>query len=100
MDHEGVVHGQIQGHVQRLNEGIPAIGISAEVRFAYAGDQMPGAGLFGGDGSEAQEQQVPSIHEGGGQFAFLLVNVDILAGQRIGSQLVQQGHVQDGLTNA
>lgn len=58
-----VIHGQIQRNVERFDEAVPAIGITAEIRFAYARDQMFCADALGQYSSKAEEQQVSSLHK-------------------------------------
>ncbi|MNI69088.1 hypothetical protein D3C73_1248180 [compost metagenome] len=55
MNDEIKVHRQIQGHVQRFNESVPAVRVSAEVGLAYTGYQVACSDAFGQYRSKAEE---------------------------------------------
>ncbi|MNJ56058.1 hypothetical protein D3C77_515870 [compost metagenome] len=78
-----MIHGQVQRNVQRFDEGVPAIRVAAEIRFAYAGDDMPCSNSFGKNGSKAEKQMVAAFNEGVGQRPVLVDDVHVMASQRI-----------------
>ena len=64
MDDELFIHRQVQRHIERADEGVAAIGISAEIGLRYAGDEMENPFAPCHDGGECQEYHVPSRYEG------------------------------------
>ncbi|MNT98569.1 hypothetical protein D3C72_2411830 [compost metagenome] len=70
MNDEFKVHRQIECDIQGLHEHVTAVGIPAEVRLAYTGDDIGIAQLFGQNRGKGQEQQVTSIHERAWQLPF------------------------------
>ncbi|CDN43963.1 hypothetical protein BN871_DW_00290 [Paenibacillus sp. P22] len=102
LDDEILLHRQIERHVQRLDEDVPAIRISAEVRLAHSGDKRGRSDPFGQDGGKRQEHQVASRHERireSSRFGSVRYR-EVLPRQRARSKLSEQAHVQHMVADA
>ena len=85
MNDKFIVHSQIHGYVQRFDKDVAAIGITAEIGFSYAGDNMFSAFYFGQYARKSKKQHIAPFYKGVGQLAvFSGFYRDIFSGQRIG----------------
>ena len=77
---ELLVHGEIEGCVEALDEAVPAVGVAAEVGLSYARDDVVDAMVACIDGSYGDEEEVASGHEGrrvGRVFLLLFLDVEV-----------------------
>lgn len=66
VDDKLVVHGQVEGDVETLDEGVTTVGITAEIGLAHACDKVVDAELTRLDSSNAEEEEVAARDKGGG----------------------------------
>ena len=63
VDGELLVHREIEGDIERFDEGVPAVGIAAEVRLGHSGHKIEDASFPGENCRNAQKEKVPSGDE-------------------------------------
>lgn len=92
VDDKLLLHGQVEGDVQALDECIAAVGIAGIVRLRYSCHEMAYSQLAGMDGSYAQEEEVTSRYKrvGQGVCRLFLIHHDVVAGEGILSQCANQ----------
>ena len=95
VDDKLLVPGQVERHVERLDEGVPTVRIAAEVRLRHPRHQVvdaPLPGIYGGDG---EEEKVAPGDKRVRHAAFRLLRVHLHGGvgQRIVSQASDEGDV-------
>ena len=66
VDDELLVHRQVERHVQGTDEGVAAVGIARIVGLRHTGHKVHNAVLTSIDGSDGEEKEVATWHEGVG----------------------------------
>ena len=87
--HKLLIHRQVEGNVETLDECIATVRIATEIRLADTGHNMIDTVLTGIHRSHAEKKQVPSRHKGIGHAALGLFLVHLYAciSQGVASQL-------------
>lgn len=70
-----LVHGEVECGVERFDEGVAAVWVTAEVGLRHAGDNRPDAELACPDGSHAEEKEIASRNEGVGECVLVAFRV-------------------------
>ena len=97
MDNELLIHGQVQGDVERLDKGVSAIGIAAKIGFRHPRHQMMNAPFAGKNSRYTLEEEVTTWHEGVriAVSRFLLIHRQRVISQGIPPQLTDKADIHD-----
>ena len=89
------VHGKVERYVQRFDEGIPAIGIPAEIRLRHTRHDVIDALFAGIDGGNAKKEQVASRHKSVRETIrrFFLIHSHTGVRQGVASQLTDERNI-------
>ena len=97
MDHELLVHRQVERDVEGADKSVSAVGIATKISLRYTRHQMENPFRASEDRGKGQEDHIVTRHKGvritvGG---FLLIHLDGVVGQRaMGIKLTQQRDIE------
>lgn len=95
VNHKLLVYAEVERYVERFDERVSAVGVTAVIRLAHARYEVGDAALAGVDGGDGEEEQVSSGHEcvGRAVLRFLLIHGYSGVGERVAPQMTDEGHV-------